>query len=62
MSSDKKQQVLHAIDTGEDQLVNRLDDWRRRQPSLLPRSEALRELMRRALQAEDGQHTKEHPA
>ena len=47
---------------GEPSLRDRVDDWRRRQPEIPPRSEALRELIRRALQAEDLQHTKEHPA
>jgi metal-responsive CopG/Arc/MetJ family transcriptional regulator len=43
-------------------LRERVDDWRRRQPNIPARSEALRELLRRALQAEDRQHKREHPA
>jgi metal-responsive CopG/Arc/MetJ family transcriptional regulator len=34
-------------------LLERLDDWRRRQPKIPARSEALRELVRRALNAEE---------
>jgi hypothetical protein len=33
-------------------LLKRVDDWRRRQPTIPARSEALRELVRRALNAE----------
>jgi hypothetical protein len=34
-------------------LLKRVDDWRRRQPNIPARSEALRELVRRALNAEE---------
>jgi hypothetical protein len=34
-------------------LRDRVDDWRRRQPNIPPRSAALRELLRRALQADE---------
>jgi hypothetical protein len=34
-------------------LLKRVDDWRRRQPTIPARSEALRELVRRALKAEE---------
>ena len=33
-------------------LLKRVDDWRRRQPNIPGRSEALRELVRRGLKAE----------
>jgi hypothetical protein len=34
-------------------LLKRVDDWRRRQDDIPPRSAALRELVRRALTAEE---------
>ena len=43
-------------------LRDKVDEWRRRQPHIPSRSEALRQLLRRALQAEDHQHMTEHPA
>ena len=43
-------------------LRERVDEWRRRQPTIPPRSEALRELLHLALQVEDRRHAKEHPA
>jgi len=52
----------HRSDSGRRQPVNarydqlllkRVDDWRRRQPKIPARSEALRELVRRALNAEE---------
>jgi metal-responsive CopG/Arc/MetJ family transcriptional regulator len=52
--------AFHAVD--DSQLVEQVDDWRRRQPEIPPRSEAVRELIRRALQAENHQHNKERPA
>lgn len=41
--------------------LNLLDDWRREQPTIPPRSEALREMLRRALEAED-RRRREHAA
>jgi hypothetical protein len=57
--SDRKHAFHALVEKAE---VDRLDDWRRLQPTIPPRSEALRELIRRALHAEDRQHGKERPA
>jgi hypothetical protein len=46
----------------EQPLHDKVEAWRRRQPKIPPRSEALRELLRRALQAEERGVAKEHTA
>ena len=52
--------AFHAVD--DSQLVDQVDDWRRRQPEIPPRSEAVRELIRRGLKAEERHQSKEQTA
>jgi hypothetical protein len=46
-----KQTAIHA--RCEQPLIERVDNWRRRQPQIPPRSQAICELIKRALQAEE---------
>jgi hypothetical protein len=56
--SDKKHAFHALVQKAE---VDAIDDWRRQQPTIPPRSAALRQLIRRALHAEE-HAAKEHPA
>jgi hypothetical protein len=42
-----KRKAIHA--RVEDPLIERVDNWRRRQPVIPPRSQAIRELIEKAL-------------
>jgi len=46
----------------EQPLHDRVEAWRRRQPKIPPKSEAIRELLRRGLQAEERRLKKEPTA
>jgi metal-responsive CopG/Arc/MetJ family transcriptional regulator len=43
-------------------LLDRVDNWRRQQAAIPPRSEALRELIRRALHAEERRQSERQAA
>jgi hypothetical protein len=47
---------------GEQQLHDRVEAWRRKQPKIPPKSEAIRELLRRGLQAEERRLAREPAA
>jgi len=43
-----KSRTVHAVDN-DDTLVDKVDEWRRRQPEIPARAAAVRELIRRGL-------------
>jgi hypothetical protein len=55
-----KPTTIHA--RCERPLIERVDDWRRQQVNIPPRSQAICELLRRALLAEARRQSKEHAA